>query len=127
LVGDEAFWYDSNALAVPASEPRPDLVIVVLDNDGAGIFSTLEQGAAPYRSHFERIFGTPLDIKLAELADSYGANVHTATDLDHLQASVAERLSDGVHVVVLRTCERAREAEVLDSIRDAVSQAISSG
>ncbi len=127
LVGDEAFWYDSNALAVPASEPRPDLVIVVLDNDGAGIFSTLEQGAAPFRSHFERVFGTPLDIKLAELADSYGANVHTVTDLDHLQASVAERLSDGVHVVVLRTCERTREAEVLDSIRDAVSQAIGSG
>ena len=41
LVGDEALWYDSNALAVPATEQRPDLVIVVADNDGAGIFSTL--------------------------------------------------------------------------------------
>ncbi|MDQ5975398.1 MAG: 2-succinyl-5-enolpyruvyl-6-hydroxy-3-cyclohexene-carboxylate synthase, partial [Actinomycetota bacterium] len=44
LVGDHTFLYDSNALLAPADEERPDLVIVVSDNDGGGIFSSLEQG-----------------------------------------------------------------------------------
>jgi 2-succinyl-5-enolpyruvyl-6-hydroxy-3-cyclohexene-1-carboxylate synthase len=76
LVGDQAFWYDSNALAVPAGEGRPDLTIVVADNDGGGIFSTLEQGAKEYAPHFERVFGVPLGIDLDRLASAYGVQVH---------------------------------------------------
>ena len=44
-MGDQTFLYDTNALLAPAEEERPDLVIVVADNDGGGIFSSLEQGA----------------------------------------------------------------------------------
>ena len=124
LVGDEAFWYDSNALAVPATEQRPDLVIVVADNDGAGIFSTLEQGQPAYSRHFERVFGVPMGVQIASLATSFGASVCEVNDADELATAVAERLSDGVHVVVVRTCDRGVEAELLTSVRDAVRQAI---
>lgn len=126
LVGDEAFWYDSNALAVPASEGRPDLVIVVADNDGGGIFSTLEQGAAEYATHFERVFGVPLGIDLDQLASAYGVQVHRATDLDALRENLEAAVGNGVHVIVVRTCDRAREAQVLGEIRDAVRQAVGS-
>jgi len=124
LVGDEAFWYDSNALAVPANEQRPDLVIVVADNDGAGIFSTLEQGEPAYSRHFERVFGVPMGVQIASLATSFGASVCEVNDADELATAVADRLSDGVHVVVVRTCDRGVEAELLTSVRDAVRQAI---
>ena len=127
LLGDEAFWYDSNALAVPAQEERPDLVIVVLDNDGAGIFSTLEQGAPTYQRLFERVFGVPLGIELDTLASAYRIAVDVAEDLEQLRALLHECMGDGVHVVVLRTCDRAQEAAVLASIGDAVRQAISNG
>ena len=124
LLGDEAFWYDSNALAVPADELRPDLVIVVADNDGAGIFSTLEQGEPAYSRHFERVFGVPMGVQIASLATSFGVSVCEVSDSDELAAAVAERLSDGVHVIVVRTCDRGVEAELLTSVRDAVRQAI---
>jgi len=127
LIGDEAFWYDSNALAVPENEGRPDLVIVVVDNDGAGIFSTLEQGSPPYAQHFERVFGVPMGVQLAELASSFGAVVVEIEDPDSITSAIQERLSDGVHVLIVRTCERSREAEILSSVRDAVRQAIDSG
>ena len=126
LVGDEAFWYDSNALAVPADEMRPDLVIVVADNDGAGIFSTLEQGDSTYGDRFERVFGIPLGIRLEQLAQSYGVNVHEVADLVSLRERIDESLGDGVHVLVVRTCARDVEARLLDSIKDAVGQAVGS-
>ena len=127
LIGDEAFWYDSNALAVPAEEPRPDLVIVVADNDGAGIFSTLEQGDSALANHFERVFGVPLGIDLPDLASAFGVGVVSVADLESLRSAIDERLGDGVHVIVIRTCARAKEAATLSSIQDAVRQAIGNG
>ena len=126
LVGDEAFWYDSNALAVSRQEPRPDLVIVVFDNDGGGIFSTLEQGSGEFGKHFERVFGAPLGIKLAELTDAFGGHVQSVGDLDELRDALGDALGDGVRIIVLRTCDRHREASVLEGIGDAVRQAIGS-
>jgi 2-succinyl-5-enolpyruvyl-6-hydroxy-3-cyclohexene-1-carboxylate synthase len=51
-------------------EPRPDLCLVVVNNDGGGIFSTLEQAAFP--APFERIFGTPHGTRLDHLAAAAG-------------------------------------------------------
>lgn len=127
LVGDETFWYDSNALAVPENEGRPDLVIVVTDNDGAGIFSTLEQGDPAYQRHFERVFGVPLGIRLQDLSASYGVSATQIADLHDLRSSITERLRDGVHVIIVPTCDRAAESTMLRSIHDAVRQAIDNG
>jgi len=126
LVGDEAFWYDSNALAVPENEGRPDLVIVVADNDGGGIFSTLEQGAPDYATAFERVFGVPLGIELDALASAFGVQVHRATDLPSLRETLEASLGDGIQVIVVPTSDRASEARVLGEIRDAVRQAVGS-
>ena len=57
LLGDLALLHDQNGLILGPAEPRPDLAIVVADNDGGGIFSLLEQAAFP--ASFERVFGTP--------------------------------------------------------------------
>jgi len=127
LIGDEGFWYDSNALAVPEIESRPDLLIVVLDNDGAGIFSTIEQGSAEYSAIFERVFGVPLGIDIDRLVQAYGANARQVETLEELRAAMDDCLGDGVHVIVLRTCDRNTEAQVLSSIHAAVCQAIDSG
>lgn len=127
LVGDESFWYDSNALAVPESEGRPDLVIVVADNDGAGIFSTLEQADGAFEQHFERVFGVPLGIRLSELSAAYGIEVQVVDNLEALKSAIEETLGDGVHVIIAPTCDRATEAATLRSIHDAVRQAIGNG
>lgn len=127
LVGDQAFWYDSNALAVPETRLHPDLVIVVADNDGAGIFSTLEQGEPAFQAHFERVFGVPLGVRIQELASAYRIRALAVDDLDSLRTAIDERLGDGVQVIVITTCERTVEADVLRSIQDAVRQAIGNG
>src|SRR5699024_4587034 len=45
LLGDLTFLHDLNGLLSGSVEALPDLTIVVLNDDGGGIFSLLEQGA----------------------------------------------------------------------------------
>jgi 2-succinyl-5-enolpyruvyl-6-hydroxy-3-cyclohexene-1-carboxylate synthase len=69
LIGDLAFLHDAPGLIAGPGEPRPDLCLIVVNNDGGGIFSTLEQAAFSGPSGpFERVFGTPHDADLGHLA-----------------------------------------------------------
>jgi 2-succinyl-5-enolpyruvyl-6-hydroxy-3-cyclohexene-1-carboxylate synthase len=70
LLGDLAFLHDLPGLFAGPEEPRPDLVLVVVNNDGGGIFSLLEQAAFP--ASFERVFGTPHGRALAQAAAAAG-------------------------------------------------------
>ena len=70
LIGDLAFLHDAPGLALGPAEPRPDLCLVVVNNDGGGIFSTLEQAA--FTGSFERLFGTPHGAGLEHLAAAFG-------------------------------------------------------
>ena len=48
-MGDVTFLHDANGLVIGPDEPRPDLTIVVVNDDGGSIFATLEQGDAGVR------------------------------------------------------------------------------
>jgi 2-succinyl-5-enolpyruvyl-6-hydroxy-3-cyclohexene-1-carboxylate synthase len=67
LVGDVTFLHDANGLILGPDEPRPDLTIVVVNDDGGSIFATLEQGAEQYADRYDRLFGTPHGVDLAAL------------------------------------------------------------
>lgn len=71
LVGDLTFLHDINALLIGDGELRPNLTVVVFNDDGGGIFSLLEQGAAEHRDSFERVFGTPHGVDVAALCAAY--------------------------------------------------------
>ncbi len=127
LVGDHTFLYDSNALLAPPEEERPDLVIVVSDNDGGGIFSSLEPGQPAHAEHFERVFGIPLSIDIPALCASMGIWAVATDTADQLVAAIDDALgTGGVRVVVARTCSREREAQILVNVQSAVSAALGS-
>jgi 2-succinyl-5-enolpyruvyl-6-hydroxy-3-cyclohexene-1-carboxylate synthase len=77
LVGDVTFLHDANGLVLGPDESRPDLTIVVVNDDGGSIFASLEQGAEEYADRYERLFGTPHGVDLASLC--------AATRTPHLQ------------------------------------------
>ena len=72
LVGDLTALADLGGLLAPDDERRPDLAVVVIDNDGGGIFSGLDAAAGPYADHFERVFGTPLGQDLVAIGEAMG-------------------------------------------------------
>lgn len=88
LMGDVTFLHDANGLVLGPDEARPDLTIVVLDDDGGGIFATLEQGAPPYAETFERLFGTPHGTDLASLCAAHRIPHLRVRSLGELEAAL---------------------------------------
>lgn len=129
LVGDVAFLHDIGALVLDPGEPRPDLTVVVLNDGGGGIFSLLEPGADGERddaasARFERLFGTPHAVRLADLCAGFGVP-HVAVAS---AAGLRERLAAeprGVSVLEVPV-DRADLRPLHDAIRRAVRSAVRS-
>ena len=121
LMGDLTFLHDSTGLVIGPAEPRPDLTIVVVNDDGGGLFTQLEQGAPEHAAVFERVFGTPHGVDLAALC--------AATGTPHVLASTPDELAkelgapSGVRVVEVRT-DRSRTRDLHARIRAAVEDAL---
>lgn len=100
LVGDVAFLHDVNALA-HHRDRDVNLVIVVINNDGGGIFSFLSQRELCEPAVFERVFGTPHGNDIAAVASGFGVSAETFTSRTGFQAGVTGALTrGGVHVLV---------------------------
>ncbi|HEX4866057.1 MAG TPA: 2-succinyl-5-enolpyruvyl-6-hydroxy-3-cyclohexene-1-carboxylic-acid synthase [Acidimicrobiales bacterium] len=125
LIGDIAFLHDSNGLLGAAARGL-DLVMVVIDNDGGGIFSFLPQADALDSERFELLFGTPHGLDLAALAAVHGiatATIRADDSLEALRAAVDAALAaGGVHVVVVRS-DRGANRALHQRINEAVGSA----
>ena len=101
LLGDLTLLHDIGGL-LGAAGRGVDAVLVVLDNDGGGVFSFLPQ--ADLREHFETVFGTPHGMDLVELAAAHGLpaqRVRAASDVvPAVEAALGRR---GVQLVVVPT------------------------
>ncbi|QNN51268.1 2-succinyl-5-enolpyruvyl-6-hydroxy-3-cyclohexene-1-carboxylic-acid synthase [Nocardioides mesophilus] len=114
LLGDVTFLHDSNGLVLGPQEPRPDLTVVVVNDDGGSIFASLEPGAPPYADAFERLFGTPHHVDLASLCAATRTphwRVDTLAELQHALASPAGGI-EVVEAVVGRAGRRDLDAQV---------------
>lgn len=98
LLGDVAFCHDQSSLTGLASRQLP-LTLVVIDNDGGGIFSFLPQAAALSTERFEQLFGTPHGTDLVGLARAHGLGARTAYSVDDLLSAVTDREAAVVRVV----------------------------
>ncbi|MCD4533468.1 2-succinyl-5-enolpyruvyl-6-hydroxy-3-cyclohexene-1-carboxylic-acid synthase [Nocardioides sp. cx-169] len=101
LMGDVTFLHDSNGLVLGPQEPRPDLTIVVVNDDGGSIFSMLEQGAPEHAAGFERLFGTPHGVDLAALCAASRTPFLRVESLPELEQALASP-NGGIEVVEVR-------------------------
>ena len=101
LLGDLCLLHDSNGL-LGARDRDLDATLVVIDNDGGGIFSFLPQADLP--EHFETVFGTPHGIDLTALARVHGLPVTEVGAAHDVASAVTDSIAaGGVQVVLVRT------------------------
>jgi 2-succinyl-5-enolpyruvyl-6-hydroxy-3-cyclohexene-1-carboxylate synthase len=123
LLGDLALLHDAPGLMLGGSEPRPNLCVIVVNNDGGGIFSMLEQAALP--GPFERVFGTPHGSGLAELAAAAGLRYQLVSRAEELAGvlAAASLPGAGIGLVEVRT-DRSGQAALRHRLTGAAARAL---
>ena len=121
IAGDLSVLHDATALAVIARYEIP-VTVVVLNNDGGGIFHFLPQASEIEDERFEQLFGTPHGLSLARVSEAFGVparRVATESELhDAVRSPGAGPLLVEVHT------DRKENVAVHDRLRSAVERSL---
>ena len=126
LIGDLALLHDASSLLWSAGRSL-NLVLVVVDNDGGGIFTLLPQASLD-GAEFERLFVAPhgAGLDVAALAQAAGAGYHRVETASAVRPAVeAASVAGGVqlvHVLVDRIRAPALRAAVTERVRAALAE-----
>ena len=121
VLGDLSFFHDLNGL-LAARLHQLNLTIVLVNNDGGGIFSFLPQAAYP--EHFEQLFGTPtgLDFRLA--VEMYDGQFQKVASWEQFRKAVIRGLhTGGLHVIEVPT-ERASNVKMHRQLWEAIEKSL---
>jgi 2-succinyl-5-enolpyruvyl-6-hydroxy-3-cyclohexene-1-carboxylate synthase len=122
VLGDLTFFHDLNGM-IAAKLYGIDIRIIVVNNNGGGIFSFLPQSQSP--KNFELLFGTPLNLEFEHAVTMFNGNYTKVTDWDHFR-ELMKQSSDvkGLNVYEVVTNRDSNLAQHRDFWR-IVSQEIS--
>jgi 2-succinyl-5-enolpyruvyl-6-hydroxy-3-cyclohexene-1-carboxylate synthase len=133
LIGDLSLLHDAPGLAIGPAEPRPDLCVVVVNNDGGGIFEGLEPArfkdaaAGDRPSAFERVFGTAHGASVERLAAAFAIPYTLAERPGDLAKAMAAALpGTGPRIIEART-GRSANADLRARRRAAAIRAAADG
>ncbi|MGH9304885.1 MAG: hypothetical protein ACRDZ5_10815, partial [Acidimicrobiales bacterium] len=106
--------------------PAKAATVVVLDNDGGGIFSFLPQAALLPGDHFEQLFGAPQLPAVADLVRGCGLSCLEIDQAAELRAAVRklEALRSAVASFVVVHTDRSANVVLHDELQEAVIEAV---
>jgi len=123
LTGDVAFLHDVGAL-VGLARRGVALSIVVVDNDGGGIFGFLPQADQLASDRFEQLFGSPHGTDLVAVAEAHGIQAERVSSRAGLQSALNGAAMRGGTRVVVVDSDRSRVVEVHRGLHDRVAVAV---
>lgn len=94
IIGDLAFLHDMPGLLTARKEK---LRLIIIDNNGGGIFSTLPQADVV---GFEEIFGTPQNVSLSGIAKNFSNSVVEVSSFAELKSELSKPIHEFSVVVV---------------------------
>lgn len=112
LIGDVSFLHDLNALAMLRTSKQP-LVMVVINNDGGGIFSFLPIGNAENLNAetFETMFATPHHLQFDHLAKMFNLVYHKPSTLAGFQLVYEHALASQKSILIEISTNRHENVE----------------
>lgn len=101
LIGDLSFYHDLNGL-LAAKLFEIDVTIVIINNDGGGIFSFLPQKKE--EKHFEKLFGSPLGLDYEYVVKMYNGTFTRVTSWEQFSECVVNSFKEkGLKVIEINT------------------------
>jgi len=128
LIGDVALAYDIGGLFA-AKRLGLKLTIVLLNNEGGGIFDFLPVARAPLaleRGHYEQHVATPTGLDFAQAAELYGLAHESVDDVAAFRAALERALAAPSSAMVEVRSERAANVELHRRVWDTVANALAS-
>ncbi len=123
LLGDVALAYDVGAL-VSARRLRLPLTLVVVDNEGGGIFDFLPIAKTRPRDRYEVHVATPTQLDFADVALAFGLTYRPATTVPEFRQALDSGLAgDGVTLVHVHT-DRGHNVRLHRQVWAAVERAL---
>lgn len=111
LIGDLAFYHDMNGLLMSKINDI-HLNIVLLNNDGGGIFSYLPQKASA-EAYFERLFGMPTGLDFEHAALLYDFNFKRFDHLNDFKYESFFKLGSNVYEVITDREDNLQQHQIL--------------
>ncbi|MBW2658363.1 MAG: 2-succinyl-5-enolpyruvyl-6-hydroxy-3-cyclohexene-1-carboxylic-acid synthase [Deltaproteobacteria bacterium] len=119
LTGDLTFLHDVGGL-LAASRKKLDLTIIVINNDGGGIFSLLPVAEYAGEANFDQFFTTPHGLSFQAAAELYGLDYLKADSLSQfssfLQSSLRNRGTGVIELSVDLAAGVAMQRRLIDLV-----------
>jgi len=125
LIGDVALAHDIGGL-LAAKRLGLELTIVLLNNEGGGIFDFLPVAGGTAKDLYTQHIATPTGLDFAKAADLYGLSHETVVDVAGLRAGLERALAARGSAIVEVKSERAANVELHRRVWDAVAGALNS-
>ncbi len=125
LIGDVALAHDIGGL-LAAKRLGLELTIVLLNNEGGGIFDFLPVAGTTAKDLYTQHIATPTGLDFAQAAALYGLSHETVADVAGLRAALERALAARGSAIVEVKSERAANVELHRRVWDAVAGALNS-
>ncbi len=125
LIGDIASLHDLNSLAILQQSHHP-VIMVVLNNDGGGIFSLLPVASIP--QNFEKFFATPHGCDFRYAAEMFGLKYHNPASLKDFTTvyrhAMKSKKSALIEVHTSRVANARQHQSLWEAVRDRIETQI---
>jgi 2-succinyl-5-enolpyruvyl-6-hydroxy-3-cyclohexene-1-carboxylate synthase len=122
VIGDLSALHDLNSLSLARSVKTP-FPIVIINNDGGGIFSMLPVSRT---EHFEPLFGTPHGLRFDELARGFGLPYSAPSSMEEFVRAYHNATTHRGASVIEVSTNRNANADLHRAITKEISTSLSS-
>ncbi len=120
LIGDLSFLHDVNGLIISRFQ-ETNLTIVIMNNDGGGIFSYLPQ--ASDSQYFEKLFGTPTGLTFDHIAKMYDAQYSAVETVEGFKEEISKVKEKPVRIIEVFT-DRQVNIQAHRKLWDAITKRV---
>ena len=121
LTGDMAFFYDRNAFW--HNYPMPNLRVIVLNNQGGGIFRLIDGPAR--QPELEEFFETKQALSAKSLAEEYGFGYASVMTSEQLESALLKFYEPSLQPKIIEIISNSpRNAAILKKIKGSISASL---